>query len=254
MTELRVLVVNADDGGLAESSDDAILQCAAAGVLRSATVVANGPTAAAFVRRATAAGLALGLHVNLTQGRALTGVCRTLTDDRGCFGRDKQDVWRRAAEDRLDPGEVAAEVRAQLQRLRDLGATVGHVDGHNHVHLFPGVRAALSQDLAVRAPAVWPERFPRPFVAWSRELRDGFRTPPAFAGFRFCHEPTADVFLDEATASGTAVEFMVHPGSRPGSPFTSSPCRDEETRVLCAPGLAAALRARGLRPAVFAEL
>jgi len=248
-----VLVVNADDGGLADSSDDAILRCAAAGVLRSATVVANGPTAARFVERARAAGLALGLHVNLTQGRALAGPCRTLTDDRGLFDRDKRAVWERAAAGRLDPNGVAVEVRAQLDRLGALGAAVDHVDGHNHVHLFPAVQDALPAGIRVRAPERWPPRFPRVFEAWARAARARFATPPAFAGFAFCRTPNRAVFLEEAAAAGVDTEFMVHPGRRPGTPFTDSPCREAEADVLCAPGLAEALRARSLRPGVFGD-
>jgi len=70
---MRWLVVNADDAGFAEPTDAAILRCARAGIVRSATVAANGPTADAFVRQALDAGLDLGLHVNLTGGRPLAG-------------------------------------------------------------------------------------------------------------------------------------------------------------------------------------
>ena len=67
--------------GLDAATDAAILRCAAAGLLRSATLVAGGPTDADFANAAREVGLDLGWHVNLTEGRALAGPAASLTDE-----------------------------------------------------------------------------------------------------------------------------------------------------------------------------
>jgi len=254
------LLVNADDAGLAASTDAAILACAAAGIVRCATVVANGPTAASFVPRARDAGLDLGLHFNLTEGVALGGPYTTLTDRTGRFHGPKSEVWRRAAAGEFDGTEVEAEARLQWERLRALGVEPSHVDGHNHVHLFPaarrffggcGGRPHCRVPLERIAP---PGYLPAAFREWALALREEARCTDRFTGYAFARLPTADVFLRCIPDAVATVEFMVHPGSRPGSPFASSPSRDREREVLCMPDLLEALARYDIVPSRFADL
>ncbi len=137
----KVLVVVGDDAGVDPVRDAAILAAADAGVLRAASVVANGPTAEAFVAAARARpGLGLGLHVNLTSGAPLAQArAFTLLGPDGRFPGDAAEVGRRAVDGRVSREEVEAEVVAQWRRLVALGATPDHVDGHHHVHVLPGV-------------------------------------------------------------------------------------------------------------------
>lgn len=137
----KVLVVVGDDAGVDAARDAAILAAADAGVLRAASVVANGPTAEAFVAAArTRPGLGLGLHVNLTDGAPLAKArAFTLLGPEGRFPGDAAEVGRRAVDGRVSREEVEAEVVAQWRRLVALGAAPDHVDGHHHVHVLPGV-------------------------------------------------------------------------------------------------------------------
>ncbi|GAB4256933.1 MAG: chitin disaccharide deacetylase [Deferrisomatales bacterium] len=231
--------------------------------MRSASVVAGGPTAAAFVERALALGLDLGLHVNLTEGRAVAGPAPTLTDAAGRFLGPKGEVWRRAAAGRLDAEAVRAEVWAQWNRLCSLGAVPSHVDGHNHVHLFPAVRAVLEEwreavwvrvpDDRRGPPGARPE-LPGPFERWTGELGRRLGRVAAFTGFVFSRDPSAETFLRSLDPPVPLLEFMVHPGRRSGSPFAASSRRDRETRILCAPRLRQKVEARGWRPASFQEV
>jgi predicted glycoside hydrolase/deacetylase ChbG (UPF0249 family) len=50
------VVVVADDAGLAASSDDAIVRCVRAGIVRNVSLVANGDTAAELAGRAMVLG------------------------------------------------------------------------------------------------------------------------------------------------------------------------------------------------------
>ena len=110
------LVVCADDAGLARSTDDAILFCCKEGIVRSVSVVAGGPTAEEFLERA--AGIEVGLHLNLTEGPALAGPAPTLTDAAGVFRGGKTGAWARI--DQSDPAEVAREVTAMISSMRFL--------------------------------------------------------------------------------------------------------------------------------------
>src|SRR5436190_23931949 len=114
-----LLVVNADDAGLDLERDGAILDAFDRGVVRSASVVVGGATAEAFVAEAKKrSGFSVGLHFNLTDGRASASTrAFTLTGASGHFLGDRREVWRRAVEGLIDPREVARELAAQWRRL-----------------------------------------------------------------------------------------------------------------------------------------
>jgi len=256
---MSLLVVNADDAGFASSTDDAILACARCGVVRSASVAANGATAATFVERARAAGLDVGLHVNLTEGPALAGPHATLTDAAGSFRWAKDELWQYAAQGLLDPDEVAREVAAQWAWMEERGAGPSHIDGHNHVHLLPAVRAVL----AGRAESLWvrtaqdrvppPRIFPGEFARWAAETGPGRRTDH-FTGYAFSEAPEREVFLASLEGTDGVTEFMVHPGRRPGGPFPDSAQREREAAILCDAELMVGLERRGIRVVSFAEI
>ncbi|HEX5137607.1 MAG TPA: ChbG/HpnK family deacetylase [Planctomycetota bacterium] len=243
-----LLVVNADDAGFDRATDDAILRSSR--IAKSASVAVNGPTAREFVLRAE--GMALGVHINLTEGMAVAGPHATLTDAEGRFRWRKDEFWERARKGAIDPREVRREVRAQWERGEVLGIRATHVDGHNHVHVIPAVREALPRDVYVRVPL---DRAPAPpflHLPWAADARA--RRTDRFTGYRFAHEPTVEVFLASLEGLAGSVEFMVHPGAREGSAFVRSPDRDRETDVLSSPALADELVRRGVRVVSFADL
>jgi hypothetical protein len=151
----RRLVVNADGAGIDPARDAAILEAVDRGIVRSASVVANGATAKAFVEEAKKRpGLGIGLHVNLTEGEPLAGRAFTLTDGRGRLLGDRRGVWKRAVDGHVDPHEVAREVEAQWRRLASYGAEIDHVDGRDHVHVLPGAHDGVFLALETLGAAV----------------------------------------------------------------------------------------------------
>lgn len=243
-----LLVVNADDAGFHRATDDAILRCER--IVKSASVAVNGPTAAEFVARAR--GMDLGIHINLTEGMSLAGPHESLTDGEGRFRYAKEEFWSRAVRGEIDPRDVKREVRAQWERGEALGLRATHVDGHNHVHVLPAVREVLPKNIFVRVPL--DRDLPPTFLhlPWAADAR-GRRTD-RFTGYRFAGEPSEDSFLASLEGATGVLEFMVHPGARPGSAFTSSTTRDRETLVLSSPSLADELSRRGVRVLSFADL
>jgi predicted glycoside hydrolase/deacetylase ChbG (UPF0249 family) len=263
------VIVCADDAGFAESSDRAILRCFTDGVLRAASVSVTRPGAERFVQEALAVGLEVGLHLDLTEGPPLTGVIPGIASTGISFLKDKQATWTLlSAEPESELGEaLAAEVRAQWARLVEWGATPSHLNGHNHVHVLPAVRRALcllieSEPVPfVRVPCEWvdPHEHPSDFrglAGFCTSLRTevmAFGAQTArFTGYGFSEAPST-VELLASLGKGIALEVMVHPGARPGSPFTESDNRDQETMVLTDPALPAVLAERGYAPMGFTE-
>jgi len=45
----------------------------------------------------------------------------------------------------VDLAEVRAELDAQIRKVREAGVAIGHLDGHQHVHVLPGIAAIVAE-------------------------------------------------------------------------------------------------------------
>jgi len=290
---VKRLIVNADDFGWSEAVTAGILRAHRDGVVTSTTLMANLPGAAETLARAAqeAPRLAVGLHLNLTQGRPLAppGAVEALLDGGGQLPPSLVTLaWRlrfsaparRAAEREIDAQMLWAEVR---------GWQPSHVDGHKHVHLQPvlvaGVLAAARRH---GIPAVrTTDEFRLPGVAgllprewgaaararqwvlehvgrrWGRAarlaIRDaGLATTDWFFGLRATGGVSTDLVehLLRHAPSGTG-ELMVHPGlpeTVPARPTRLAASRPRELEALCDPRVRRAAEAAGWTWATFEDL
>lgn len=145
------LVVNADDYALSPGVSAGILDLLRDGRISATSVMSaspfwpeHAPDLAALGDRAD-----VGLHVTLTDQRALAPVA-------GLTGPDARlpplgTLMRLAHAGRLDADAIRAELTRQLEALeRHLGRPPDFVDGHQHVHVLPGIRPVLLDVLARR--------------------------------------------------------------------------------------------------------
>ena len=102
----RRLIVNADDFGLTSGVSAGILAAHRHGIVSSTTVLATAAIDAESVSALRDCGLGVGLHVNLTLGRPLSGA-RSLVGPDGRFVRDARHAAARA-----DVKDVEREVTA----------------------------------------------------------------------------------------------------------------------------------------------
>ncbi|ANI53892.1 UNVERIFIED_ORG: putative glycoside hydrolase/deacetylase ChbG (UPF0249 family) [Pseudomonas fluorescens] len=133
----RQVIVNADDFGLSPNENAVILGAFQAGVISSATAMANMPAfeAACAMARLPLLEGRIGLHFNLTYGRPLSRAIverRTFCDSHGVFDLNlpRHSLWL----SREDREAVQEELQAQWQRCVDHGVRPSHLDSHQHVH------------------------------------------------------------------------------------------------------------------------
>lgn len=146
-----LLIVNADDLGYDPAVTRGILEAMTTGVVSSTTAMVNTPNSAAAAQAARASGapLSIGLHFNLARWAPLAALPAEVLDSHGELSA--------AHVDRLRPADVAAELRAQLERFHALfGEAPTHLDVHKHLHRSEGVlegvmEVALSRALPVRS-------------------------------------------------------------------------------------------------------
>lgn len=281
---LRAIVVCADDYGIAPGVSEAIVELIATGRLSATSCMSALPDwrhAAAPLRMQTNATPAdIGLHLTLTDHAPLTRAAGLATEHRlPPLGA----LLPRALSRRLPTAAVADELRAQLDAFEDAwGAPPDYVDGHQHVHLLPGVREALVAELLRRYPKgrVWvrdcvetPARCLRRGEAAAKALfigalglalRRQLRAAalPANDGFSGLHDfSTARPFGDKMRrfliGTGPRPLLHVHPGRvdaalRACDALTTP--REAELNYLASDEFGSDLAAAGLRPARFAEL
>jgi predicted glycoside hydrolase/deacetylase ChbG (UPF0249 family) len=151
------LQITADDLGYSSSRDAGIFYLFSIGAITRASLLLNGATARGALSRAHAVGLPVGLHLNLTEGAPLSAPPTSLLPPGGTCMRGKLGFRAALAARAVCFADVAREAAAQaaaFTALHPAGAAPAHLDGHQHVHVLPGVAAAVAGALAGRVGGV----------------------------------------------------------------------------------------------------
>lgn len=164
------LIINADDFGLCESVNQAIIEVFETGNLTSTTLMVNMPgTEDAVARAKDHPGLGVGLHFCLTEGTPLTKA-NSLTGPDGAF-ISRSELVKRILKKQVDPKEIRQEFEAQLEKGEALGISFTHADSHQHIMMLPAVFRAVQPVLEKRELAVRVVRPPKDV------LETAFRKP-----------------------------------------------------------------------------
>ena len=269
------LVVTADDLGLTEGVNRAVVQAHSDGVVTATSLLAVGTAfdhAVDLLRSHPS--LDVGAHLAIVgeDPPLLTAAeVPTLVDRRGRFPLSYRTVCARAAAGRVDPDDVRREMSAQLDRIRGTGLTITHVDTHQHTHLWPlvgRVVADLAQDAAVpwvrlptsraRGPVGVVVRGLSARLARALDAR-GQRHTDAYAGLDEAGRLDAAAFAEAVERIGGAptAEINTHPGEA-GDPaltrFTWNYGWKDELSMLTDDRTRALLRDRGIQLVAFSDL
>jgi predicted glycoside hydrolase/deacetylase ChbG (UPF0249 family) len=115
----------------------------------------------------------IGLHFNLTQGRALSQEYR---QKYGEVFRPLPQVLARACMHLFDQSAIEAELHAQLDKFEQvMGFVPSHIDGHQHAHQFPVIRSALA--------GVYKQRL-RPHKVYIRYIYEPLKPQDFFRHFK----------------------------------------------------------------------
>ncbi|MDB6445419.1 ChbG/HpnK family deacetylase [Pseudomonas sp. 21TX0197] len=133
----RQVIINADDFGLCVSENMIIVRAFEAGLISSATIMANMPgfkQACVLSRRPRLKGR-VGLHFNLSHGWPLSQAIksrRAFCDAHGQFDFSLSRYCLRLGS--KDLAAIEGELQAQWQHCLDHGLRPSHLDSHQHVH------------------------------------------------------------------------------------------------------------------------
>ena len=267
----------------------AIVEAHNHGIVTSSTLMANGLTFPEAVQLAKSTpALSIGCHVVLIDGEPVLDSSKlpTITVSRR-FRDELKTFAARALSGRMKAGEIEAETKAQLQKIRSAGLSISHVDTHKHTHIFPQILRPLlgaARDCgvhAVRNP--FGPRFPlrssqllaRPNL-WTRfaEVRvlshfagqfrstvaqEGFVTPDGTLGIEVTGTLDETLFqaIAESIPDGTW-EFVCHPGYHDADLAAAKTrlreSRELELRVLTMPQARDLLAKHGVQLICYRDL
>jgi hopanoid biosynthesis associated protein HpnK len=230
------LIVNADDFGISEAVNRGIVEAHDRGIVTSTSLMATGPAFEHAVELARSRPrLAVGVHLVLTEQRPLSAAAvPSLVRPDGAFEPHLAQLLRRQLRGRISLAEVRRELDAQIRRVRAAGIAIGHLDGHQHAHVLPGVARIVAElaaehgIAAVRYPVErvrgYMLRSARHAARVAEQAALGLfsaasplkrlRRSDDFVGFYFggrLDEANLATVLTGLPASGT-VELMCHPG------------------------------------------
>jgi len=163
----RAVIIHSDDGGMYPSVNQATIDAMEKGIVSSCSIMAACPAFEEFAQYARFhPNRDFGVHLDLTCEKddhrwgPILGSKRvpSLADGEGSFWRTTEEVAQHAKID-----EVEAELRAQIQRCRDAGIALSHLDHHMFVlykrpdliRLY--VRLGIEYGLAIRYSKADPE-------------------------------------------------------------------------------------------------
>jgi len=268
------LIVNADDLGRGAATDRGIFRAWADGIVTSASLLANSLTFREAAEEARKLGMPVGVHLNLAEGRALSGEIRGLTQNGEFPGKMETRCRLRAGA--VNGDDLRREIAAQIERLYDAGLRPGHFDSHQHTLLFPAVAEAA---IAVAGQfGITATRLPQPqepaeadpagslgdelalyrrlAPKLSRRLRaSGFRTPDGLWGMPSLNrlDEVELVRILQRVPPGTW-ELMVHPGGCEPADSFATHHRVREVEALTAASIQALVRERQIRLIHFGDL
>ncbi|XP_050779963.1 carbohydrate deacetylase [Gopherus flavomarginatus] len=151
MLQARVkLIVTGDDFGYCPRRNQGIVECFLAGAVSNVSLLVNGSAAPDAAQLARRHNIPIGLHANLSEG---SPVCKALKKNSSLLNKDgffhgKMGFRTVLAKGLLKMSEVKQELTAQVDLFCELtGHVPHHIDGHQHVHVLPGVRHVFAQVL-----------------------------------------------------------------------------------------------------------
>ena len=260
--------MNADDFGFAPDVNEGILRSHLEGIVRSTSLMANGPAFEHAVRIAQKhPSLGVGCHLTLVQGESVASPGTQLPRSAGRLLASPPTLQ-----------EALRELQAQIEALLARGVRPSHLDTHQHVHLLPVVLEAVVT-LADRFRIPWIRKpFDTP-LGMAPVLRAGLalairpwripfeerlrrarcRTSDYFAGF--VGTGAMDVRWLVALLAGLPGgigELMCHPGicgpelQRADTRLKQS--REREMRALCSEEVRQAVAGHGIELLSYRDL
>ena len=154
------LIVNADDFGFSEEVNANIVKCHQKGIVTSATILSGGQNFEDAIKLAKEnPKLGIGVHLAVDGpnniGEKYASLLDPLTDE---FYEDLVALKKIRNGD-FNFEDLVSEYSLQIEKVRDEGIIVTHLDHHHHFHLyFPILKAVIQVARKYKIPYIRPQK------------------------------------------------------------------------------------------------
>ena len=145
---MSYLIINADDFGFSQGVNAAIIKAHEEGILTSTSLMVSGDAVQeAIALSRNYPNLAVGLHLVLVCGKSVLPPVQIphLVDSQGNFSNNPTQAGLTYQFNQATRAELRLEISAQLEKFRDSGLNLAHVDGHLHLHVHPVILNILTE-------------------------------------------------------------------------------------------------------------
>lgn len=135
-------ILNADDFGMSKALNRAVLEGYQHGLLKSASLVANGSAFDEAINSIIpqCPDLGIGIHLNIMEGISLCEDLTSLTNDKNEFNNSYINLliksYNKKETEFLE--QVEREFRRQIEKIMSK-TKVSHIDSHVHIHSIPKI-------------------------------------------------------------------------------------------------------------------
>ena len=233
------LIVTADDVGLHRGMTEGAIRAHREGIVTACSIVANGAAFDdAIARLRETPSLEVGVHLTLVEERSLTGMRFPRSYAGFVLGRK-------------DFAAIERELRAQIERVLSAGLRVTHLNGHQHLHMWPGVFAIatrLANEYGISYVRRVRDRGGRGGIVRRLSIAalNAFGSGGSTIGVMEAGHLTADRIIDLLSYVHGTTELVTHPGVGVDGYSHWRYSWDVETAALCDPRVRQAIADAGI--------
>ncbi len=134
---MKKLIINADDFGLSNANNEAIILGHKAGIITAASIITNMPAYKnAIELLEDINNIDLGFHFNIMEGKSLTNPS-LLCNSEGYFNCSFQELIFKSQDEKCIK-QIENEFRAQIEKIINIHK-ISHIDSHVHTHSIPKI-------------------------------------------------------------------------------------------------------------------
>jgi len=137
------LIITADDFGIAEDANRGIIECYKKGVITDMSFLAPGEGFSNAVKLAKENNIKkLGIHLTLTgpfKPLNSPGIVPSITENDGEFPASYKKLFLKYFLGKISLDDIYREFKKQIEKVKNEGFIITHVDSHEHIHMMPGI-------------------------------------------------------------------------------------------------------------------
>jgi predicted glycoside hydrolase/deacetylase ChbG (UPF0249 family) len=235
------LIINADDFGLSESSDNTILMLHRLGVVSSTTIMANGGNFHHAVESLKETPkLGTGVHLCLDGPYNVGNKYTTIIDNQTNQFFGFHEIIPKLSRFLADESEIYREYCLQIEKVMDHKIKISHLDHHHHLHIYlPVLNSMIKAAKKYKIKYIRPQKmflyqntnyfkhiyrnFHHLYLKSRIRTIDGFYSPSIIYNSHYEQHFERLAYL--VKIKNKTIEIMLHPidKSNPETVFFSSP-------------------------------